>query len=371
MNDKTSTLLRRRTHLAWHITARCNLACPHCLRRTPTQPTADLPPDQCRRILDSFLDFARETGREAEIEFSGGNPLLREDFSDLLRRAGEAKKSGLVRNIRILGNPETLDDVMVAQLREAGVDDFVISFDGLEAANDRMRGPGSFQAGLRGMRALVAAGIPTGIKFTLVRDNADQVAAVFRLAVEEGARHFGLGPMMTVGGGWEQRDRALTPLEYRQVLLEMLGFLDQAGARFAAPRRAFIAHNRLYALLFHELGRMAEYETLAGANPGPFGMPRGGPNVLFVVWSNGEVVLRREMARQGWVPQQSFREIYDNSPMLHLFEEGTQIREQALVHQRDSIRCSACPVARFCLPGLAGTFGDQLLFAPNRLCWRP
>ena len=71
------------------------------------------------------------------------------------------------------------------------------------------------------------------------------------------------------------------------------------------------------------------------------------------------------------LPQQSFREIYDNSPMLHLCEEGTQIREQAKAHQRDSIRCSACPVARFCLPGLAGTFGDQLLFAPNRLCWRP
>lgn len=369
MKTTSSKPDRNRCHLAWHVTARCNRTCPHCLRRTPGQPTTDLPPEQCLRILESFLAFARETDRDAEVEFSGGNPLLREDFPELLRRAGDAKRSGLVRNIRILGNPETLDDALVARLRDAGVDDFVVSLDGLEAANDRMRGPGSFQAGLRGIRALVKGGIPTGVKFTLVRDNAQQVADVFRLAVKEGARHFGMGPLIPDGGGWDQRDRALTPPEYRQVLLEMLRFLDGAGDRFTAARRAFLAHNRLYVLLFHELGRLAEYRELTGANPGPFGLPRSRRNVLFVVWSDGEVVLRREMARQGRVPQQSFREIYDNAPMLRVFEDGERIGKLARAHQQDCITCSACPVAEFCQPALVGTFGSQLLFAANPHCW--
>ncbi|MFA5189240.1 MAG: radical SAM protein [Verrucomicrobiia bacterium] len=361
---------RKRCHLAWHITSRCNLACPHCLRRTPTQPATDLPPEQCRMILESFLQFARETDRDAEVEFSGGNPLLREDLPELLQTTGAAKKAGQVRNIRILGNPETLDDTTVQMLQAAAVDDFIVSVDGLEPVNDSMRGRGSFRAAMHGIRALVKSGIPTSVKFTLVRDNAHQVVDVFRLVMEEGVRHFGMGPLILAGGGWTERHRALTHMEYRQVLLDMLHFLDAAGSRFAAARRAFLAHNRLYALLFHELGRLDEYRALTGMNPGPFGMPQGRRNVLFVVWSDGEVVLRREMARQGRVPQQSFRDIYENSPMLHMFEDGSRIHELAKQHQKDSIRCSACPVAAYCLPAVVGTFGSQLLFAPNRNCWR-
>lgn len=363
---------RKRCHLAWHITSRCNLACPHCLRRTPGQATNDLPPEQCRMILDSFLHFARETGRDAEVEFSGGNPLLREDLPALLKTTHAARKAGLVRDLRILGNPETLDAATVDMLGEAAVDNFVVSMDGLESVNDRMRGSGSFRAALKGIRALVGRGISTGVKFTLVRDNAHQVADVVRLVVGEGVRHFGMGPLLTVGGGWTERDRALTPLGYRQVLLDMLRFFDKAGDQFAAIRRQFLAHNRLYSLLFHELGRFDEYQALTAdrVKPGPFGWPHRRRNVLFVVWSDGEVVLRREMARQGWVPEQSFLEIYENSPMLHLFEDGALIQELARAQQRDSVNCSACPVAAFCLPVLVGTFGSHLLFTPNRSCWR-
>jgi len=330
----------------------------------------DLPTEACRRILASFLAFARETGRDAEVEFSGGNPLVREDFPEFLAAAGTAKAAGAVKNIRILCNPETLDDDMVARMRDAGVDDIVISLDGLEPANDRMRGPGAFRAGLRGIRALVAAGIPTGVKFTLVRENADQVPDVLRICVEEGVRHLGVGPLILAGGGWEQRDHALTPLEYRQWLLDMLKFLDRADARFADHRRAFLAHNSLYALLFHELGRQDEYRALAPARRGPFGVPGGGKNTLFVVWSDGEVVVRRGMPRVGWVPRDSFQEIYGHAPLLHLLEDGARIRALAQAEQANNVTCSACPIRETCLPGLAGWFDSRPLFATNRLCWR-
>lgn len=361
---------RKRCHLAWHITSRCNLSCPHCLRRAPGRAMDDLPTETCRKILASFLAFARETGRDAEVEFSGGNPLVRDDFPEFLAAAGTAKAAGAVKNIRILCNPETLDDAMVARMRDAGVDDIVISLDGLEPANDRMRGPGSFRAGLRGIRALVASGIPTGVKFTLVRENADQVPEVLRICVEESVRHLGVGPLILAGGGWEQRDRALSPLEYRQWLLNMLKYLDGTDERYATHRRAFLAHNQLYALLFHELGRHDEYRALAPARKGPFGMPPGRTNTLFVVWSDGEVVVRRGMPRVGWVPRDSFREIYEHAPLMHLLEDGTRIRELAQAEQANNIKCSACPIRETCLPGLAGWSDSRPLFTTNRLCWR-
>jgi MoaA/NifB/PqqE/SkfB family radical SAM enzyme len=366
----TSPATRKRCHLAWHITSRCNLACPHCLRRTPGRAMDDLPAEACRAILASFLAFARETGREAEVEFSGGNPLLREDFPEFLAAAGAAKATGLVRNIRILGNPETLDNAMVRRVRDAGVDDFVISLDGLAPANDRMRGAGSFRAGLRGIRALVANGVPTSVKFTLVRENADQVPHVLRICVEEGVRHLGVGPLILAGGGWEQRDHALTPLEYRQWLLDMLAFFDGADARYEPFRRAFLA-NRLYALLFHELGRQDEYRALAPTRQGPFGVPGGsGANTLFVVWSDGEVVVRRGMPRVGWAPRDSFREIYEHAPLLRLLEDGASIRALAQAEQANNVKCRVCPVRDLCQPMLAGWFDSRPLFATNRLCWR-
>jgi len=116
---------RKSCHLAWHVTQRCNRSCLHCLRRTPGQAQTDLPHDACVEILESFIRFAKETDRDARVEFSGGNPLVREDFFDLLRRVHAHKRAGIVKHIQILGNPETLDDASVAALKEAGLRDSV------------------------------------------------------------------------------------------------------------------------------------------------------------------------------------------------------------------------------------------------------
>lgn len=365
------TPARKRCHLAWHVTSRCNRTCRHCLRHTSGQAQTDLPHDQCLQILDSFIQFAKETDRDAEVEFSGGNPLLRDDFLDLLQRTHAFKREGIVKHIRILGNPETLDETTVNALKAAEVDEFFLSMDGLEETNDLIRGKGSFAATLKGLRALVRSGVPPRVKFTLFRPNARQVMDVIKLLHDEKIRHLGIGPLMPVGGGYDLRDQALSPLEYRQVLLEILHFLDAGGETYADFRRAFlgafVGQGGMHALLFHELGRYDEYRALTGRDRRP---PRMSGNVLFVVWSDGEVVVRREMARVGWVPRDSFLDIYKNAPLLHLLEDSPRVRELAKAEQANYIKCSSCPVKDDCLPGLVGTFNSQLFFAPNRHCWR-
>lgn len=365
MNAETQP--RKHCHLAWHVTARCNRACPHCLRRTPGQPATDLPHDACVRILESFIEFAANTGREAGVEFSGGNPVLRKDFFDLLHRAHEHKKAGIVKSIRILCNAETLDDAAVEALRAAEVDDLGLSLDGLEQTNDAMRGPGAFQATLNAIRRLVKAGIRPSIKYTLVRQNANQVIDVIKLAHTENAGHFGMSPLILAGGGYGQRDQALSTAEYRTALLNLVRFFDSAGESFSEMQRSLFGWSGMCALLFHELGRLGEYQRLCTS--GPRRKRRSG-NVLFVVWSDGEVVLRREMQRQGRVPQDSFQKIYDESYLLKLLEDSEFIDRAAREAQLEYVKCRSCPVADMCLPGMAGVFGSKLFFAPSVHCWR-
>ncbi len=365
----------KRCHLAWHITSRCNLACKHCLRQTPGQATTDLPTEECRKILDSFIEFARNNQREATLEFSGGNPLMREDFPEFLNSAYEFKRAGVVKHLRLLANPETMDEAMIERLRAAEVDSIFISLDGLEKANDAMRAPGSFAAGLRAIRKLIQVGITPSVKFTLLRGNADQLIEVMKLCQAEGVRHLGVGPLILAGGGYRMREEALTPAEYRVLLLQVLQYLDSVGDTQADFRRAFLGGNRTYALLFHELGRLDEYQTLCADRPHPRrggqgGGWGGGGSTLFVVWSDGEVVVRREMPRQGWVPRESFQQIYDRSYLLPLMEDQEQLRQLGREAQLQYVKCRACPVAAHCPPGLVGFFGGRPFFAPNPHCWR-
>ena len=361
---------RKSCHLAWHVTHRCNRACLHCLRRTPGQAQADLSHEACVRVLESFIQFAKDTDRDASVEFSGGNPLLREDFYELLRRVHHYRRAGIVRRIRILGNPETLTPENVAALKAAEVDTFCLSIDGDEPTHDAVRGAGNYAAMRQGLHALVGAGIRTSMKFTLMRRNADQLVDALKLSFGEGAHSFGVGPMMTTGGGGEIRDEALAPLEYREVLLRLVRFLDGEGQATPAIRQRFFTQGGLYPLLYHELGRLDDYRARAALRHGEGPQPHRGGNVLFVVWSDGEVVLRRDMSRVGWVPRDSFAEIYAHSPLLHLLEDGETLRRLARQEQAHDVACSACPVNDLCQPGLVSTFNSQFFFAPNRLCWR-
>ncbi len=358
-------------HLSWHVTARCNLSCRHCLRRAPGQPTGELDRAQLLAILDSFVHFAGDNHRDASIEFSGGDPLVREDFLDLLAATSEARRAGPLRHVRILGNPEHLDDATARTLAALGVDEFFVSLDGLEEENDRIRGRGNFAAAVRGIRALVKAGIRASVKATIFRPNAHQAVDLLALAIGEGVGEIVFGPLILAGSGYRLRAEALSPAEYRGVLFGILAHLDSLGASHAALRRAILTRDRTYALLFFELGRIDEYRALcadaAATGEGP--RARGG-HVMFVVWSDGEVVLRREMQRQGWVPRDSFQRIYDHSYALQLLEDRGHMERAARDAQRDHVTCRTCPVADCCPPVMVGTFGARVLFEPNRHCWK-
>src|SRR4026207_1763652 len=80
--------------VSWTLTYRCNLACEHCYLDaggTPLVGTenfadrSELVTDECFRVIDEIAAFAPE----CLTILTGGEPLLRRDILEIIRRASE------------------------------------------------------------------------------------------------------------------------------------------------------------------------------------------------------------------------------------------------------------------------------------------
>lgn len=143
----------------------CNLACTHCfISCSPTNHTHEF-----MRLADvkRYLDEAVRLGVR-EYYFTGGEPFLNPDMEAILAatlRAGPAT---------VLTNGLLLDPARCARLKalERGSEcslDLRVSLDGYDAAtNDPIRGEGTFERILQGVRNLVEAGLNPVITVTEV-----------------------------------------------------------------------------------------------------------------------------------------------------------------------------------------------------------
>lgn len=152
--------------LQWHITQACDLHCRHCYDRSHYKP---LSLKQETAILDDFTEFCRTHNVHGQVTFTGGNPLLHQNFEQLYQKASDCGLS-----IAILGNPTTREQIE----RLNGIQPlafYQVSLEGLEEHNDYMRGKGHFKRVLAFLDVLKDAGVYSMVMLTLTRENMDQV----------------------------------------------------------------------------------------------------------------------------------------------------------------------------------------------------
>jgi Fe-coproporphyrin III synthase len=76
---------------------------------------------------------------------------------------------------------------VAARLKEAGLSYVGISLDGLETVNDRFRGvKGAFDMALQGVRNCLSCGVKVGLRFTMTRQNYQDVGGILDLIEREG-----------------------------------------------------------------------------------------------------------------------------------------------------------------------------------------
>ncbi|HYB90316.1 MAG TPA: radical SAM protein [Candidatus Binataceae bacterium] len=299
------------------LTYRCNERCVHCYLDHDDR--GEMNHGEIRRLLEQMADAG-----VFMLALSGGEPLLREDFFPIVRRARQ-----LQFNVKVKTNATLIEKREAAALCELGVANVQVSVYSHRAeVHDAItRVPGSFRRTIDAIRRLAAQGLKVTIADVLMRQNRLDYPGVQALARELGAS-FAIDPTITphLNG-----DRSLLELNIARADLQAVMRDETIGGvapqSCPPPSRAGAAE-------------AVEVPCSAG-HSFCYVSPTGDvyPCVQFPLLS-------------GNVRSQSFLDIWRNSP---------ELKEVRSIRERDLRVCSRCVHASGCsrCPGLAFMEGDM------------
>ncbi len=166
--------------VAYNCTSRCNLNCLHCYSSSTTGFDKDeLSTADAKQLIHQLAEANCPV-----VLFTGGEPLLRSDLFELL---AEAKK--LASRTVISTNGTLIDQPTAEKLAEVGVSYVGISIDGEQSFHDKFRqSPGCFKAALAGIENCQKADLKTGLRFTITKQNVEQIPAAFDIAAKANIR---------------------------------------------------------------------------------------------------------------------------------------------------------------------------------------
>lgn len=157
--------------VSWNITKSCNLKCIHCYMNSENKAyEGELSNQEAIKLIKELGAF-----KVPVILFTGGEPLVREDFFQLAELAAE---NGIRPTVSTNG---TLITPSVAnKLKKIGVGYVGISLDGLSETHDAFRQKkGAFNDAVRGIESCISVGQRVGLRFTINKHNYKELDAIF------------------------------------------------------------------------------------------------------------------------------------------------------------------------------------------------
>ena len=205
--------------VSWNLTYRCNLACEHCYLDaggTPLVGTenfadrSELGTDECFRVIDEIAAFAPE----CLTILTGGEPLLRRDILEIIRRASERELWVVVGT-----NGVSITENLAKRLAEAGARGLSLSLDALDPdRHDRFRNVrGAWRNTVEGAEILNRTGLPFIVQTTAGSHNLGELDAIADFAHDRlAAKVWNLYFLVPTGRGQFVSD--ITPAQYDGVL---------------------------------------------------------------------------------------------------------------------------------------------------------
>lgn len=196
--------------VVWNCTKTCNLRCRHCYANSDSKIyEGELTFDETKEFIDDLSDF-----NVPVLLFSGGEPLMRKNFFDILDYANK-------KHIRstISTNGTLLDRDMCKILKKLNVGYVGVSLDGIGENHDKFRGvSGSFDSALAGIRNCRLSGQKVGLRFTINKNNYKQLEDIFYLIKEENIPRVCFYHLVYSGRGNEIINEDITKDETREAL---------------------------------------------------------------------------------------------------------------------------------------------------------
>jgi len=187
------------------LTYRCPLHCAFCYNPLDFAALGDeLDTATWLRVISE----ARELGA-AQIGFSGGEPLVRDDLETLVEHA---RALGFYTNLITSG--VGLTEARISALKKAGLDHIQLSFqDSSREMNDFLSSTRTFELKRRVAALIKANGYPMVLNCVLHRYNLPHVADIIEMAVEMGSDYLELANTQYYGWAMLNRDQLMPTRE--------------------------------------------------------------------------------------------------------------------------------------------------------------
>lgn len=239
--------------LQMDITNACNLRCKHCYHPHHRNAGAIELADWIN-VLDQYEKLITKLRFRPYVILCGGEPMLSKHFEPVLENL-------LVRDwnceLSVLTNGTLIDPKKVALMKRFSKVTVQVSLDGsTEESHDSVRGQGSFQRTLKGIRYFTDNGVTVNLLAILSKRSSTLIGDFFDLAHSLQVAGMGFTRLILEGHAKtlqsENADRPLLPLELREAYRTLLQESARTGIKTSTS-------NPLFHLVYEGLGRNGRY----------------------------------------------------------------------------------------------------------------
>ena len=180
----------------WDLTYRCNMKCKHCLNGDPAS-YKELSLHKINKVLNEL-----KLMKVFSINFSGGEPLVRDDIFKILQIASK-QNFGL----RLSTNGLLVNHTILERLKDLDVFCLQISLDGFKETHDKFRGvKGAYEKAINTLKIASEMGFYTTMSTMVLKENVDELEGLLDLAESLGVSSFKLNSFMPIGRGEANQD---------------------------------------------------------------------------------------------------------------------------------------------------------------------
>ncbi len=179
---RTVSFSRNSKNIFFHILTQCNLNCKHCY----------INPEQHGRktlslsTIKSWLKIFPGKNKRANVIFLGGEPTLHPDLAAAIKIAWQVGYGSVTVDTNGYLFHDILDKVTPEEVNYLS-----FSLDGPSPSiNDPIRGEGSFDKCISGLRRAVKKGFHTSLIYTVSRENIAQLSHMPQLLKDLGVERF-------------------------------------------------------------------------------------------------------------------------------------------------------------------------------------
>lgn len=211
------------SQVSLEITNKCNFECEHCINNSGIKEVSELSYDKIKEIID----YMNQRGIVC-LDFSGGEPLLHNDFEKILKYAYINNM-----NISVASNGYLLNDKVLELLKKTN-STLRISYDGPnEQIYSLIRGPHKYEVVKNNIIKAVNNGIVTNLVVVLHKGNLNYLEQIIEDAKTFKVNKLRLMPYVRIGRGKKSDLEMLTTDDWRYLIENHKKMSEKSGVEIA------------------------------------------------------------------------------------------------------------------------------------------